>query len=502
MENRYPYCQVIGQTDRGLKRAANEDHFGERQTPNGWVAVVCDGMGGHVGGATASHIAVDTILQFLTENYFSDAREAIGAAIDAANAAILRHTATHPDLKGMGSTCVLLIVRDGLVYIGHVGDSRIYLVRDHRIKQLTKDHSYVQMLVDSGSITAAQAERHPRKNEITNALGLPQMQPATVMDDAISPEAGDCFVLCSDGLSGMVSDTTIEHVVSQQKDMTAQQRANRLIEKAKEGGGLDNITAVLVEFATTPKATQEQTQTERRKKIGLWAGGIALCMMLVAGLVWLLMRSPQSKDEEAEQQQEVVVIERQDTVEITINAPHKENEDALVIRLTDNHIITFCSPDNRMLYEPIKVSDTVVDWNTALQYNSEQVRKTHILTTNEQNQPLEQIKFTPLAGIVRFALTIQGQTKIWIVNVDSPIQQERAEQKQGSGRQSNSATSAATSGPAKQTQSQPELLAQPDSTSRDSVIENQNNSEMEVRKDTNIVEEQQTETQPQAEEEP
>ncbi len=261
----YSYCQVIGITDRGLKRAANEDWLGERKTPNGWVAVVCDGMGGHVGGAAASHIAVEAILDFLSSEYFEDPRIAIGRAIDTANAAIQRKAMREPELQGMGSTCVLLIVRDGKVYIGHVGDSRIYLIRDHRIHQLTKDHSYVQMLVDMGEITPEQAEHHPRKNEITNALGIPQMQPATVMQNPIDPQAGDCFLLCSDGLSGMVDAKTIEHVVSQQMQLSAPDRAAKLVEKAKEGGGLDNITVQLVEFGATPViASADETPVTRK----------------------------------------------------------------------------------------------------------------------------------------------------------------------------------------------------------------------------------------------
>ncbi len=282
----YSYCQVIGLTDRGLKRAANEDWLGERKTINGWVAVVCDGMGGHVGGATASHIAVDTILDYLSSEYFEDARIAIGKAIDQANIAIQRKASIQPELNGMGSTCVLLIVREGKVYIGHVGDSRIYLIRDHRIHQLTKDHSYVQMLVDMGEITPEQAEHHPRKNEITNALGIPQMQPATVMQNPIDPQAGDCFLLCSDGLSGMVDSKTIEHVVSQQRQMNAQERAAKLIEKAKEGGGLDNITAQLVEFGATPTSSSQKTSI--LKKWWLWAA-TAVFLCAIAALIYMLV---------------------------------------------------------------------------------------------------------------------------------------------------------------------------------------------------------------------
>lgn len=291
----YSYCQVIGVTDRGLKRAANEDWLGEKKTPNGWVAVVCDGMGGHVGGATASHIAVETILDYLSAEYFDDPRIAIGKAIDEANAAILRRVSQQPELDGMGSTCVLLIVREGKVYIGHVGDSRIYLVRDHRIHQLTKDHSYVQMLVDMGEITPEQAEHHPRKNEITNALGLRQMQPATVMQNPIEPQAGDCFLLCSDGLSGMVDAKTIEHVVSRQKELSAQERAETLIRKAKEGGGLDNITAQLVEFGATPSISKVHKNISH----GWWIGSIILTILCIIAVLFYFLRPQSEQDDNA-----------------------------------------------------------------------------------------------------------------------------------------------------------------------------------------------------------
>ena len=250
--NQYGYCNVVGDTDVGCKRKANEDWYAHFECKNGLVSVVCDGMGGHVGGAVASHLAVETIQLFLESNYFDDPRKAIVEACNAANSAILQRTSQKPELTGMGSTCVMLIVRNGKVYMGSVGDSRIYLIRSKTITQLTKDQSYVQMLVDEGAITKEQAEHHPRKNEITNALGLPSMQPATVLDDPINPEAGDCFLLCSDGLSGMVSDHEIMKVASNQTGMTQRERVNELIQRARKGGGLDNITCLIVEFAVTP----------------------------------------------------------------------------------------------------------------------------------------------------------------------------------------------------------------------------------------------------------
>ena len=289
-ENYSQYCIAVGATDVGKKRAANEDFLGKDDTPNGRVVVVCDGMGGHVGGATASHIAVDTILDFLRTNYRNDPREAIGEAIDAANQAVLNHAKSHPELAGMGSTCVLLIVRNGKVYIGHVGDSRIYLIRSKTIRQLTVDHSYVQELVNAGAISKEQAEHHPRKNEITNALGIPNMKPATVREEPISPEAGDVFLLCSDGLSNMVDDTHIAHIASN-FDMPTQQRANTLVQRANDNGGLDNITCALVEFSAKPGTVGN---VPFWKKKAFVIGAIASVVLICGVVSWLLLKTPNS----------------------------------------------------------------------------------------------------------------------------------------------------------------------------------------------------------------
>lgn len=278
MSENFNYCHVVGKTDVGRKRAVNEDNMFNTVTQNGLVSVVCDGMGGHVGGATASRIAVTTIIDNLNNVYYEDPRIAIGESIDIANKAIIQKTKEQPELTGMGSTCVLLIVRAGKVYIGHVGDSRIYLVRNRRIVQLTKDHSYVQMLVDHGEITKEQAEHHYRKNEITNALGIPNMSPATVAEDAIIPEAGDCFILCSDGLSGMVSDDKICKIISRQSEMNAQERVDKLVELANENGGVDNITVQLVEFSVSPYTLSDE------KKFSTWAK-IACAFSLVTAII-------------------------------------------------------------------------------------------------------------------------------------------------------------------------------------------------------------------------
>ena len=306
MNENFNYCHVVGKTDVGKRRSANEDNMYNAITQNGLVSVVCDGMGGHVGGATASKIAVSTIIDNLNNVYYDDPRIAIGESIDKANKAIIQKTTEQPELTGMGSTCVLLLVRGGKVYIGHVGDSRIYLIRSKKIVQLTKDHSYVQMLVDCGEITKEQAEHHPRKNEITNALGIPNMSPATVADGAIIPEAGDCFVLCSDGLSGMVSDDTICKVISRQSEMNAQERVDRLVALANENGGVDNITVQLVEFSVSPNAVSDID----KNKFPIWAKiscVVSVLLVLVfCGYFWLRENPMMKTDDNS--------VEKKDTI--------------------------------------------------------------------------------------------------------------------------------------------------------------------------------------------
>lgn len=311
MNEDFNYCHVVGKTDVGRKRAANEDNMYNTITQNGLVSVVCDGMGGHVGGATASKIAVSTIVDNLNKVYYDDPRIAIGESIDRANQAIINKTIEQPELQGMGSTCVLLLVRNGKVYIGHVGDSRIYLIRSKRIVQLTKDHSYVQMLVDCGEITKEQAEHHPRKNEITNALGIPNMSPATVADDAIVPEAGDCFVLCSDGLSGMVSDDTICKVISRQSEMNAQDRVDKLVALANENGGVDNITVQLVEFSVAPNVITP------KHKFPLWAkimGAISIFAIVGIGGYFISRKQPEVKMDNNKQEIANEKITKNDTM--------------------------------------------------------------------------------------------------------------------------------------------------------------------------------------------
>jgi serine/threonine protein phosphatase PrpC len=232
-------------TNVGKVRAANEDNMGESITPNGHLFVVCDGMGGHVGGATASSIAVTSIIEFFQREVYDNAIQAIDHALSFANEQIYASALNNPELKGMGTTAVVLLIKNEACFVGHVGDSRIYLYSDAKLNRLTKDHSFVQTLVDSGIISDDEAESHPNKNQILQALGIASSVKGTISPAAILPKVGDTFLLCSDGLNGMVKDGDMQHILSVNNIEIA---AENLITAALNAGGTDNITAALVKI--------------------------------------------------------------------------------------------------------------------------------------------------------------------------------------------------------------------------------------------------------------
>lgn len=236
-----------GTTHVGLKRKQNEDNLVHiPESPNGQIFVVCDGMGGHIGGQIASRIAVESIYEFFTSKKYDNIVLALNSAILFANQQIYKETQKNPKLRGMGTTIVVLIIRNDKVFIAHVGDSRIYINSDNKLHRLTKDHSFVQQLVDKGYIDEAEAENHPRKNELLKALGTKNTVEATVCSEPVEPKSGDVFMLCSDGLCGLVNDMTMQQVLNNQsKDIS--EKAEELVQLALNSGGHDNITVQLVE---------------------------------------------------------------------------------------------------------------------------------------------------------------------------------------------------------------------------------------------------------------
>ena len=243
--------KLAGKTDVGRVRQENQDDYRAGELPGGAVwALVCDGMGGAKGGREASQGACNVIEQVFQEQYAQCGAGQEGAflkkALISANRYVFQKALREESLAGMGTTAVCALVRGGKAYLSHAGDSRAYLYRDGKLAQLTHDHSYVQELVDCGTLTQEQAEHHPQKNIITRALGVDyRLEPEFT---AAKLKREDRLLLCTDGLTNMVPVEEMEQLLAQG---TFYDLPDRLIEAANAHGGSDNITALLLAVEPT-----------------------------------------------------------------------------------------------------------------------------------------------------------------------------------------------------------------------------------------------------------
>ena len=243
--------KLAGKTDVGRVRQENQDDYRAGELPGGAVwALVCDGMGGAKGGREASQGACNVIENFFQEQYAQcgagQEEPFLKKALLYANRFVFQKAAHEEALAGMGTTAVCTLVRSGNVYLCHAGDSRAYLIRDGKLTQLTHDHSYVQELVDCGTITEEEAEHHPQKNIITKALGVDyRLEPEFT---AAKLKREDRLLLCTDGLTNMVPVEEMEELLAQG---TFYDLPDRLIEAANAHGGSDNITALLLAVEPT-----------------------------------------------------------------------------------------------------------------------------------------------------------------------------------------------------------------------------------------------------------
>ena len=243
--------KLAGKTDVGRVRQENQDDYRAGELPGGAVwALVCDGMGGAKGGREASQGACNVIENFFQEQYAQcgagQEEPFLKKALLYANRFVFQKAAHEEALAGMGTTAVCALVRSGNVYLCHAGDSRAYLIRDGKLTQLTHDHSYVQELVDCGTITEEEAEHHPQKNIITKALGVDyRLEPEFT---AAKLKREDRLLLCTDGLTNMVPVEEMEELLAQG---TFYDLPDRLIEAASAHGGSDNITALLLAVEPT-----------------------------------------------------------------------------------------------------------------------------------------------------------------------------------------------------------------------------------------------------------
>ena len=244
-------------TDVGLKRDSNEDSY--KANPKERLFVVADGMGGHAAGEIASRIAVDTVNEFIElttkdrditwpfefdENITMEGNR-LKTAIRLANKNVIGAIQKREDLRGMGTTIVSLWLNGKRAFVGHVGDSRAYLIRDRSLSQLTNDHSWVNEQQRKGTLSKEQARTHPFRNVVTRALGGKERVEVDLLEMEVQP--GDIFLLCSDGLSSLVEDERILQLLLEQiEDLDEATKA--LVAQANDNGGDDNATVILVEY--------------------------------------------------------------------------------------------------------------------------------------------------------------------------------------------------------------------------------------------------------------
>lgn len=252
-------------TDIGCEREINEDRYAVLDCNAGRVWIVCDGMGGTLGGELAAQLAIDAMRRDLHSHNFEDATEALTSAIEEANRVIVLRR-QNPAFASMGTTAVALLIQHNEIVIGHAGDSRAYLVRDRAVQQLTVDHTYVQDLVDRGIIGQDEALSHPQAHVLTRCLGAEPRLDLEMQNYWIWPcadgETEDRLVLCTDGLYSLVSDNEIAEYVSK---YSPQEACAQLTEAAKTRGGYDNITVAILPLGGQLREEAPREQVARKK---------------------------------------------------------------------------------------------------------------------------------------------------------------------------------------------------------------------------------------------
>ena len=300
--------QAVLKTDVGRVRSENQD-FGAYTTPDeelnsrpgGRLLIVADGMGGHRGGATASRLATETVKAQYLGSETDDVAAALNDSLTRANARVYSESMANADLRGMGTTTSALVVRGKNAWFGHVGDSRIYLVRGDQIKQITDDHSLVATMVREGLLTAEEAENHPRRNVLQRSLGVAEQLEADVRGP-FDVQEGDVFILCSDGLHGLVKEEEMKQVAQ----MPIAQAAAEFVRRALDRGAPDNVTVIVAKISAeedvisagedtlvdNKRAALEETQVETAPRPSALIIAVLLLGAAGAWLVWTSTLTP------------------------------------------------------------------------------------------------------------------------------------------------------------------------------------------------------------------
>ena len=238
--------KIYAKTDVGRKREMNQDYMYTSENAVGKLPnlfLVADGMGGHKAGEYASRFTVEKIVETIETSGQTEPVAAMKEAVEAANRGLLEEAGRDAAKAGMGTTVVAATVIGDHLHVANVGDSRLYLINHEAIRQITRDHSLVEEMVRLGEMDKADAKDHPDKNIITRAVGVLPEVTADFFEISLKP--GDEILMCSDGLTNMIEDDEIRHIVLGQRDIV--EKAEKLIETANRNGGKDNITVVLIE---------------------------------------------------------------------------------------------------------------------------------------------------------------------------------------------------------------------------------------------------------------
>lgn len=241
--------KVFTKTDIGKVRSMNQDSLlvSENEVEGLNLYILADGMGGYKGGEIASKVAITAVSKYIKEKFAGISKDKLSilnlieGAIEFANTAIYEESEQDEELQDMGTTLEVILIYDMKLYIGHVGDSRVYRIRKNTIKKITTDHSYVEKLIQDGDITREEAENHPKKNLLIKALGT---------DEDVEPDMiytvfnkNDVIVVCSDGLTNMVKERRILEIIKENLGDATE----RLVDEANLAGGLDNITVIVID---------------------------------------------------------------------------------------------------------------------------------------------------------------------------------------------------------------------------------------------------------------
>ena len=249
-----PGMELACLTDVGRQRANNEDSYlyweaedDQEFHRKGRLAVIADGMGGYEGGQEASRLAVETVRHFYDSNFDGSPQATLLHAFTAAHENIQRYAHDHPQFHGMGTTCTALSIIGRELCFAHIGDTRVYLVRTDSISRLTRDHSYVGRLVESGIVRSEDAESHPQRHILTAALGSGREIVPDSPQEPIQLEPNDKIVLCTDGLWSLVSEQEIAPIVRSNSPSDA---CRALVETALDRGGPDNVTLLILHVSS------------------------------------------------------------------------------------------------------------------------------------------------------------------------------------------------------------------------------------------------------------